>query len=312
MNDEQLIELVCGNTVLYDLSNPKYMDTEFKNTLWTKIGAEMNTTGPLCKTRWGNIRDNFRKSLKKNKTVSGQNSKNVKLYKYSEQLSFLKHYFQERETRSNIYAAASNEDLRGEVDVDESISCHHDEGAEDQTMEANTSVTVQSQSHTWTNPKPTGSIQSVIPRKKTKQSLPNTATPKTAAATVMEYLIKKNESGNCSSPPLQHPVDAFLCGIAPALKKLPPHYWHYAKSDIFAAVQKYEFKLLLDQQQVPQSSGSSHGSNPTFPEQPSPAGSSHHSSLASAYQTSTPSTDEAQPATPVNFSLQEYYQSYSE
>ena len=39
-------------------------------------------SGPSCKTRWGNIRDNFRKSLKKTTTVSGQNAKNIKLYKY--------------------------------------------------------------------------------------------------------------------------------------------------------------------------------------------------------------------------------------
>ena len=45
MNDEKLIELVRNYPVLYDLSNPKYMDTDFKNTLWSKIGAEMKTTG---------------------------------------------------------------------------------------------------------------------------------------------------------------------------------------------------------------------------------------------------------------------------
>lgn len=45
MNDEKLIELVRNYPVLYDLSNPKYMDTNFKNNIWTKVGEEMKTTG---------------------------------------------------------------------------------------------------------------------------------------------------------------------------------------------------------------------------------------------------------------------------
>ncbi|XP_030767181.1 uncharacterized protein LOC115890955 [Sitophilus oryzae] len=51
----------------------------------------------VCKTRWANIRDNFRKSLNKQKTKSRQQA-----YKYSEQLSFLKKFFEERETKTNI------------------------------------------------------------------------------------------------------------------------------------------------------------------------------------------------------------------
>lgn len=45
MNDEKLIEQVRNYPSLYDLSNPKYMDTDFKNTLWSKIGEEIKTTG---------------------------------------------------------------------------------------------------------------------------------------------------------------------------------------------------------------------------------------------------------------------------
>lgn len=43
MNDEQLIELVRGYPVLYDQSDPKYMDSDFKNTIWSKIGEIMKT-----------------------------------------------------------------------------------------------------------------------------------------------------------------------------------------------------------------------------------------------------------------------------
>lgn len=45
MNDEKLIELVRIYSVLYDLSHPKYMDTDFKNTIWAKKAEEMKTAG---------------------------------------------------------------------------------------------------------------------------------------------------------------------------------------------------------------------------------------------------------------------------
>lgn len=45
MNDEQLIECVRQYPILYDLSNPKYMDIAFKNEIWSKIGEEMKKDG---------------------------------------------------------------------------------------------------------------------------------------------------------------------------------------------------------------------------------------------------------------------------
>ncbi|KAF0750463.1 transcription factor Adf-1-like [Aphis craccivora] len=44
MNDEKLIELVRKYPVLYDLSHAKYMDTDYKNTIWSKIAEEIETT----------------------------------------------------------------------------------------------------------------------------------------------------------------------------------------------------------------------------------------------------------------------------
>lgn len=43
MSDEKLIEFVRGYPVLYDQSESKYMDSDFKNSIWTKIGEKMKT-----------------------------------------------------------------------------------------------------------------------------------------------------------------------------------------------------------------------------------------------------------------------------
>lgn len=75
------------------------------------------------------------------------------------------------------------------------------------------------------------------------------AAQQTASAKLMEYLINKNENQatTTSSP---HSVHTFLAGVAPTLKTNMnnPYYLNLAKSEIFASVQKYEMKMLMEQQ----------------------------------------------------------------
>lgn len=47
MDDEQLIECVRQYEVLYDLSNPKYMDISYKNEIWSKIEEQLKSDGKL-------------------------------------------------------------------------------------------------------------------------------------------------------------------------------------------------------------------------------------------------------------------------
>lgn len=42
MDDEYLIEMVRQHSELYDLSHPKYMDSNFKMDIWNKIGQHLN------------------------------------------------------------------------------------------------------------------------------------------------------------------------------------------------------------------------------------------------------------------------------
>lgn len=66
------------------------------------------------------------------------------------------------------------------------------------------------------------------------------ASQQTASSKLMEYLINKNQNNTKNQNNIfsQHPVDAFLAGIAPTLKTLSPYYLNLAKSEIFAIVQK--------------------------------------------------------------------------
>ncbi|XP_050064749.1 uncharacterized protein LOC126553649 [Aphis gossypii] len=90
------------------------------------------------------------------------------------------------------------------------------------TEEVDNPVIVESQnSSPLPSLKQSGSSQFSTSRKKTKYSVPDAPPSKTAAATVMEYLVKKNESMVPLEP--KHPVDAFLSEIgSSSFEKINP------------------------------------------------------------------------------------------
>ncbi|XP_068207668.1 uncharacterized protein [Palaemon carinicauda] len=253
MDDELLIELVRNHLVLYDVAQPKYMDCRFKQNIWKKIGDVMKVDGSSCKSRWNNIRDNYRKFIKKTSTKSGQSAKKIKLYKFSEQLSFLKKYMQERETKGNI----ASEEQEGD---------NHNDVVEQQEEEENISkdgLHEDLQTQPLPSPKPTfeAKVKSSVGKSKKK-----VAPQQKASAKLMAHLISKQENHTASTSP--HPVDAFLVAIAPTLKTLTPYYLNVAKSEIFATVQKYEMQMLIDKQsfgRLPESSASTSSASTLHP-----------------------------------------------
>ncbi|XP_063537520.1 transcription factor Adf-1-like [Cydia strobilella] len=66
--DAALIEYVRDHPVIFDPSHLRYMDTNFKQGLWVKIGRQLKVNPSSCKARWNNIRDQYRKTLRKRKS----------------------------------------------------------------------------------------------------------------------------------------------------------------------------------------------------------------------------------------------------
>lgn len=197
-----------------------------------------------CKARWNNIRDNFRRSLKKTKTRG--KAKKVRPYKYSEQLNFLNQYFDEKETKGNIEEEKEEEEMQNIEGHDETeIKDNQDDERKPSVMKSLQDL--QNQSSSTMNNKNTSEVPTKLTKRKLVPLAPKNVVPQqTASSKVMGYLINKNE--NLATATSQHPVDAFLAGIAPTLKTLSSYYLHLAKSEIFATVQKYELKLLTEQQ----------------------------------------------------------------
>ncbi|KAG8296645.1 hypothetical protein J6590_052732 [Homalodisca vitripennis] len=262
MNDEKLIESVRKNIVLYDMANPKYMDSSVKNEIWEKIGAEMNLDGGTCKARWNNIRDTYRKSMKRTATKSGQAAKKIKLYKYSNQLSFLQKYLDERETLSSFSIEDQTSDTQEEQLEDTTANITDDDV---QTIEILRNESTKEQVPTPTIQTHKKSTFQLPPKPcvKAVKEITNTNTEVSASSKLMDFIIKDKEKPK----PADHPVDIFLKAMAPPLKTLSPYNWHLAKSEIFSVVQKYEMKTLTGQLQPYAIPGSSinlqHSSTPS-------------------------------------------------
>jgi hypothetical protein len=73
--------------------------------------------------------------------------------------------------------------------------------------------------------------QSETPRKKRK-----IVPPETDSNALMKYIIENNKK----QYDYKHPIDAFLEGLAPILKNLPPYYQYLARGKIFSVLQKLE------------------------------------------------------------------------
>ncbi|XP_056642633.1 transcription factor Adf-1-like [Diorhabda sublineata] len=138
MYDEKLIELVRKYPVIYNTGHAKYLDTKHTLRIWNKIGEEIQQTGSICKSRWQNIRDQFRKNLAKKVTKSGQTAEKRKRYEYEDCLQFLIPFFAERDTLSNVTlpnSESTDDILHHEVTEDEGSQLHATQPTRDNNLD---------------------------------------------------------------------------------------------------------------------------------------------------------------------------------
>ncbi|XP_045471918.1 uncharacterized protein LOC123678761 [Harmonia axyridis] len=225
-DDEKLIACVRKHPELYDLSSDKYMDVGFKNEIWKKIGDELDLDGSACKSRWNNIRDTYRKSVKRNAKKRDQGANKIKKYKYSEILSFLTKY--SLEDRGSISNLESEEDTpQTKKETDDSLL---------QIQEETDDSLHHSQECEYEPRSKRRPPNDTSPRKLRKLENEPTTTSK-----FMEYvLLPKNETVQS-----HHQVDTFVASIAATLKTFSPYHLHLAKSEIFNIVQKYEYETIM-------------------------------------------------------------------
>ncbi|XP_032524939.1 uncharacterized protein LOC116775976 [Danaus plexippus] len=218
--DIKLIRLVRENPVLYDHNNVKYMDFNAREVAWQKIGDELKRSAADCKVRWINIRDVYRRILRKNLEPTGLRPK---MYKYENEVSFLRPFFKD--------VSIQNE----EYDTDERSN---DQGNDDCGDEP---------------PMDSDNSEGPIHKAKIKRSCKSSSKKKKKKKTFEEVDPMSAATFADGAPPSEFdasdPVDAFLLSIGATLKTFSPYHLNLAKSKIFSVVQEHDLQQIVQKQQ---------------------------------------------------------------
>ncbi|XP_035223770.1 uncharacterized protein LOC118196425 [Stegodyphus dumicola] len=95
MCTENLIPLVRSKPEIWDHSHTHYTSKDVKLQAWMYIANKLNSTPDLAKSRWTNLRDLFRRELKKSLKMAqetGDPSAYIPKWKHFKSMMFLKEY----------------------------------------------------------------------------------------------------------------------------------------------------------------------------------------------------------------------------
>ncbi|KAL3269499.1 hypothetical protein HHI36_008565 [Cryptolaemus montrouzieri] len=248
MDDEKLIECVRKYPCIYDMSDSKYMNTNYKSSIWKIISEDILLSDDNCKKRWANIRDQFKRSLNKRKSKRGQSTKPIKKYKYEDNLQFLMPHIQDRDIISNIENEDEQDDANDEVETDAGTEINNTNVSQSvqppaspmQPQPSTSQSFIQSQSQRVAL---TSKLRSRDQRQSSR-TYPETTTqyPQSASHTLMKYIIERNK--NLATE--LDPIAAFFQGLIPTIKRFSPYYQHLAKGRIFSVVQELEYAQLQE------------------------------------------------------------------
>lgn len=196
--------------------------------------------------KWNGIRDSLRRARQKRKTKSGQAATSSNKYKYEAILDFLIPHLAERKGLSNVPDEKDDDDAPetgDELQQQNSIEDPH------QPPDEPEETTKSSPLPPATTPAKRVSAEKRPSYAGRKRKLLNTEVKPqdSASSQLMAYILAEKEADSRNSRSQhseQHPVDAFLAGIAPSLKSLDPPLLLAAKGKIFNVVQEYELQQL--------------------------------------------------------------------
>ncbi|CAH2098990.1 unnamed protein product [Euphydryas editha] len=219
--DIKLIRLVRENPVLYDHNNAKYMDFNMREVTWQKIGDELKRSAADCKVRWINIRDVYRRILRKN-LEPGQRPK---MYKYENEVSFLRPFYKDVTLQSEEFESDERSNDQGNEDCGDEVAINSDNSDEP------------------------------VKKPKKLKSYYKSSVKKKKKRRTYEEVIDPMSTPTPNDPPIPSefdstdPVDAFLLSIGATLKTFSPYHLNLAKSKIFSVVQEHDLQQIVQKQQ---------------------------------------------------------------
>lgn len=120
--DEKLVEIVAKYPSLYDKQNSIYKRQVVKDNAWKEIAEHLGRSAEDCKKRWRNIRDTYKRRIRKEKSIYSSSSR-AKKWALAEMLSFLHNVENKRSSGpiSNIGSGSINNN-----DVDDSSNLDYE------------------------------------------------------------------------------------------------------------------------------------------------------------------------------------------
>ncbi|XP_050064846.1 transcription factor Adf-1-like [Aphis gossypii] len=96
--EELLIENVREHKSLYDIFSVDYKDNSIRKEAWEEIGANLQMPADKCKSEWTKLRNCFLNAIRRRRSkTSGQATKNIPPWKYSQQMEFILPFLENRE-----------------------------------------------------------------------------------------------------------------------------------------------------------------------------------------------------------------------
>ncbi|GJQ70971.1 hypothetical protein Trydic_g887 [Trypoxylus dichotomus] len=216
MDCERLIEFVKEHEVLYDTTHPKYMDQHRKDKLWRTIAVRMNQNENDCKKMWQNLRDSFRRVLKKRKSVRNKEGR-PKVWKYECEMSFLVPHFTSRTGKSvdtiESYQPPSEEEQSVENLLEDIKPYPNIETNESSSLVDNDEFTTKT---------------------KGANDHPSTA--------LLKYVLENQERERARME--EDDITSFFLNMAKTVKTFSRYRRAEAKSKVFATVSQLEFEQI--------------------------------------------------------------------
>ncbi|CAG9583312.1 unnamed protein product [Danaus chrysippus] len=231
MDDEKLLKIVRNYEFLYNLKHPKYMDNVKKDIAWKEIAEQLKQSAVACKKRWQCLRDSYRRALNKKKGKTGEAAKNIKPWKYEEEMLFVTPFFVERKAQDYV----------GLTSDDESSDIFDENSAAINIKDNETNVSDTS----YTRLADEDSEKPHTQNKNTKKKVVKRISLRRKPFPTAVLLAKLVNNQNKLAPQRGHDeLDRFFLSISDTVKKFSTYEQALAKQRIFSLVSEMEIEQL--------------------------------------------------------------------
>lgn len=213
--DEQLIKIVSGFPILWNIHCQDYKNSGKKDLLWANVGKMMNKRKDVCQRRWRSIRDHYRRQFN---LPAGSGVKKKRAF-YWDRLTFLDSVQDETDNVSNVPS--------------EEVQLAEESNEADPITDVDTSG-VSSKPELQPSPNTSATLSPSKKRRENDSPLKYSDGKQDRAHTCFRELVQD---------PQEDEIDMFFRTMAMTVKKFPPRLVTETKLKVFQTVADMEIKL---------------------------------------------------------------------